>query len=426
MSREKHTFTSKEIAHVWANEGATHGKSPGAMRFEGPAFYSYATVIARIVKHKGKTAYVIDGASFSPSTRQHQSAVRHAIPDQGAARFIVDCGARGQSLNFTPASLRDWYLSERVKLLAAPASKYEHKRAEVVVQRDVLLDSAREVCRFFGLPTKRLDKMAESEVGEVIAARTICNDYANRRANARNKREATQRANRLVKFNALAERILNGPASNVDALPYDWKSLAESTPGLTEKLTAKFDELNAATIADWRAGKIAYARLVSDTSTMLRRVGDIVETSKGARVPLADAQRTFDFVVRKRLDVTRARLCEWNANGETHSVGMYALNKVNGFGIVAGCHRITWEEIERFAVSQQWLKFVRHIPQAWQLVQNRQDIHATLESIGKLDWLDDCGCLFAEVGEGEYLHVYGCERSVPVLDAGVFDLIGGC
>ncbi len=66
---------------------------------------------------------------------------------------------------------------------------------------------------------------------------------------------------------------------------------------------------------------------------------------------------------------------------------------------------------------------VADIPEHFQLVSNSQDIHATLESIGKLDQLDDCGCLFVEVGEGEYLSVYECTHSVPLLTYPVYRLL---
>ena len=80
---------------------------------------------------------------------------------------------------------------------------------------------------------------------------------------------------------------------------------------------------------------------------MLRAEDDEMVTSKGARVPLADAQRTYRFAL-----LVRAK--GWHKNGETHAIGGYQLDAVNDAGVVAGCHRVTWPEIESFAASQQW------------------------------------------------------------------------
>jgi hypothetical protein len=80
----------------------------------------------------------------------------------------------------------------------------------------------------------------------------------------------------------------------------------------------------------------------------LRQKGDEMETSKGATVPLSDAKRAFAFVTAKRQT-------GWHANSETFSIGQFTLSAVNEQGVVAGCHRVTWDEINRFAKSQAWI-----------------------------------------------------------------------
>ena len=63
----KTVFTSTEIAHVWVHESAPSGRSPGNASFDGDAFKSYATVIGRRIRSAGRTAYILDLASFSNS-----------------------------------------------------------------------------------------------------------------------------------------------------------------------------------------------------------------------------------------------------------------------------------------------------------------------------------------------------------------------
>jgi hypothetical protein len=60
----------------------------------------------------------------------------------------------------------------------------------------------------------------------------------------------------------------------------------------------------------------------------------------------------------------------------------------------------------------------------YELISNSQDIAATLESIGRADEIDDWGCLFVKVGDGDYDAVYGCEASTPLNSSRVYDLLG--
>jgi hypothetical protein len=56
---------------------------------------------------------------------------------------------------------------------------------------------------------------------------------------------------------------------------------------------------------------------------------------------------------------------------------------------------------------------VKDIPERFELVTDSQDIDAIAENEG-ID-LDDYGCLFVEILEGEYGQVYGCSGSIPYL-----------
>lgn len=109
------------------------------------------------------------------------------------------------------------------------------------------------------------------------------------------------------------------------------------------KLLAAMPEITA----EWLAGTRHSLPGSLNLPIMLRVSGDDMETSKGARVPLSDARRTYRF----------AQLCRakgWHRNGEQHAIGAYQLDAVNENGVVAGCHRVSWAEIERFAASQGW------------------------------------------------------------------------
>ena len=169
----KTVFTSTEIAHVWVHESAPSGRSPGNASFDGDAFKSYATVIGRRIRSAGRTAYILDLASFSNSTGKVQSRLRCSIPESEKV-FNVRCGHRGQYLDFTPRSLRDHYISESKAILDENPSRYAFKRAEQWNRAQAALRSALEVCEFFGLPHLKLSAdLAANEANSAQAADLI-------------------------------------------------------------------------------------------------------------------------------------------------------------------------------------------------------------------------------------------------------------
>ena len=96
-------------------------------------------------------------------------------------------------------------------------------------------------------------------------------------------------------------------------------------------------------ITKWRAGQ--YSGCLYDVPVMLRIDGDEVVTSRGARFPVSHAKRALAFV-RKVRESGQAYV----RNGHTIHLGPYALDRIEPDGTVkAGCHVVSWEEIERIA-----------------------------------------------------------------------------
>jgi hypothetical protein len=365
MKRTKTVFTSREIAHVWANQSASFGRCPSSMSFDGDAFKSYATVIARRIRARGKVAYVLDRASFSNSTSKHQSHVWRALAGSDKA-FHVRIGHRCQSLSFTPATLRDYYIAQFRANDEAP-SRYTHVRASSLLSRVSHLESAIDVCSYFGLGHKALDKTLAGLAEQVTEARQVSEAYETKRKAKREARWGEARiardtadARQLSNAIALAERLAKGGESeetvtdalNRRAFGYD-DCLLESRPDLKEAIaTLREREAELAKgraerdMARWIAGEKDVNAPYS-LPIALRADGDEMETSHGARVPLDSARRTYLFA-------RKVKALGWHRNGTTHQVGMYQLEAVNDTGIVAGCHRIAWTEIERFARVQGW------------------------------------------------------------------------
>lgn len=75
----------------------------------------------------------------------------------------------------------------------------------------------------------------------------------------------------------------------------------------------------------------------------------------------------------------------------------------------------TQEAITGARTAERVIKTVADIPDSFSLVQDSQDVKSCLEYIGKLDELDDTGCLFVEYTDADIGEVYQCNGYVPFL-----------
>jgi hypothetical protein len=119
-------------------------------------------------------------------------------------------------------------------------------------------------------------------------------------------------------------------------------AFADSLQPRIERLRAEFDRAqrlsNAEKIAEWLAGaRVAYPNGLPVACRVIG--GDTVETSRGARVPLADALRLAGL----------AKECREKGRGldlRGVAVGQYAGTRIDSTGtLVVGCHSIPWESI---------------------------------------------------------------------------------
>jgi hypothetical protein len=90
----------------------------------------------------------------------------------------------------------------------------------------------------------------------------------------------------------------------------------------------------------------------------LRVMGDMLQTSHGAEVPLSHAVKVFRFAKMIRLQnfapdgtpLVKETVTNWARNGKTIRVGHFQVDRVGSNGsFQAGCHQIAWEEVERVA-----------------------------------------------------------------------------
>jgi hypothetical protein len=93
----------------------------------------------------------------------------------------------------------------------------------------------------------------------------------------------------------------------------------------------------------WRQG--GRASFGYNLPTMLRVVGETVQTSRGAEFPADHARRAFPLLQRI-VESGKA----WERNGHKIPLGHFQIDRVDIGGTVhAGCHTVPWSEVERAA-----------------------------------------------------------------------------
>lgn len=290
-------FTSKEVDHQWAHELAPRGRCPSHEHFEGASFYSYSTEIGRILKRNGRKAYLLNVTQYSITTSGHQHALRMAIPGDAT---VFKVGGIGQGCSLYGADKKAGAIlfaysikqASKAKLKCAQARKEWNKNYYAAEQAG-WLQQAVEVSAFFGLRRKVDDRVV------VRLAQRIAADE---------RRMAAEEKARQIRIEAE----------------------------------------NAETVQRWLDGEDVWFPYSIDHPCRLRAVGDEMETSKGVKVPLAEARLAFNFA-------RKMRATGWHRNGGKFTIGEYQLDAVNESGVVAGCHRVSFDEIERFAKSEGWI-----------------------------------------------------------------------
>ena len=103
---------------------------------------------------------------------------------------------------------------------------------------------------------------------------------------------------------------------------------------------AEAQRMYADVVARWKADPSVYLHTrLFDMPTALRVKGDVVQTSRGAEIPVSHAKRLWPMIeaVRTKTDTFKPGT----------PLGVYKLSRINADGsIVVGCHDIAYSEIE--------------------------------------------------------------------------------
>lgn len=346
MSKTKSYFKSSEIAHVFVHQSAPEGRCASAMTFSGKTFYSYNTPIAELVENKrGERAIIINGTGYSVTTSGHQSALRSAAGHL-MSFYVYGVSRNGYSNNMpkTGKELVEYYLAKFGEKQPGEESHYAHVRAIAVLARHNFLHQAINAAQFFGLPTAKMEQKRAKALEEFDAACAVLTAREAKQKEAKFKREAQVREGAVRD----AAKWL---ADDSDLRPVTSAYLAkmDHEPELLAKVEAKNarcyqDQLNA-----WKRHEPLEISSYN-LPVALRREGDEIVTTLGARFPVDHAKRAY--VILKKLHERREK---FQANGHTIPVGGYRIECMDEAGtVVAGCHRVSWSEVSDLAAREGW------------------------------------------------------------------------
>lgn len=359
--RKKEYYTSKELPHIFAHRGAPKGRCPSAQTFSGDNYFSYSTCIAKLITGKnGAQGVILNHTRYSVTTSAHQGAVCNAASHIENKFYAGGVNRGGCGIErWDGKQLVAHYIAEFESLLKDPEgyertpgnpygnitskpSRYAHKRALRFLNAIHALDKAIRASEFFGLACKALKTKLAKFQPKIDEANTEIATYDQKKE----KRKHERQAETVKRHVATARKWL---ADDSDLRTISVGDIADSEPELYNQVAAKNCKLESEKIENWKAGKDVYLTSFG-LPTLLRREGEEIVTSLGARIPIEHARRAFAIVLK-----IRQRGVEFISNGRTIHVGIYQIESVSKDGdIVAGCHRISWEEIEDLAKRENF------------------------------------------------------------------------
>ena len=287
----KKVFTNAELPHVWVHQTQANGRS-STMSFAGPLIWSYRAPIASIVGKKNR-AVLFDNSSFSNTTAKHQNEIRRAIPFDLPV-FSVPCIDEGKTIDHK-RNLK--FYRKKIEELVISAKRARKHTENYLRQSEIWTDTGNEYAEFFNLKT-RFVPPSFSDVQEKIEAQ------------AKTRKLEIKREKAFWKGKEEEERLIR-------------------------------EEFLTAHLSAWRAGGNVYFPY-SFKEAFLRMVGDEVQTSRGARVPVSHVKKVIPFIK----EIQKGEKPAYKKNGKTIHLGMFSLNAIDSEGTVtAGCHVIPFSEV---------------------------------------------------------------------------------
>jgi hypothetical protein len=393
-------ITGAAILNSTSSTPTTNGQRSDARRavsglvVNAPDIEDIGDILARVARNG--VPYATDKAEMTRYLAKH----RDALSDDAANYMGALVGLRGVSV---AKLLRDAALKDAKEAKAKAERLAEHVEARSIRYADMsdkefrqiilnhgtqyssgpMRDMAKELkaARSLAIHAKRGPLAAKSRLATLRARVAIIDNevanYDERRegrvsrhgllmatATVRAWRDATPEGRALANWSTMRDLALagdklarSGRLAALQASGAELSRLADIGMAAITAENARLRELErerqrlaqAERVTLWLAGeRVGRVDFDADCGgAALRIMGDTLETSHGASVPLAHAIKVFQFV-----KLVRDKGESWRRNGKTIRVGHFQVDRIDPTGdFVAGCHSINWPEIERLAKS---------------------------------------------------------------------------
>lgn len=346
-------FPNAQVAHVWASQSQSEGRSStGHLYFRDSTIFSYRDgwPLAKFTQWRtpdDRRIVVVNAGRYSVTTSGHLSSVRGALRGLSGV-YIIDTQSRNlmASLASNPFSRRNLVneqiaaLVELGKELAKPRrTQYGRRSADQFERIQSLHGAHDELCELsFNLGLGR-----EPPHGDGFMAYDLDAMEATIREAFRRYYSGSKGRERLA---ALQQSLCESEMDKLHALLHP-----DAQDIVRERQYAKWrNDGSIITVAEWHDGKRGRIVTLYDTPTFVRRVGNTVETSRGAIVPFEAAKRLY-----LQAAYQKARGEAWSRDPADIAwrIGSFAVQSIDAHGNAKiGCHHLRFDEMERLAIRE--------------------------------------------------------------------------
>lgn len=318
----KRVFTNNDLCHLfcqWPRREQEHARNSGeSLRFEEAyravdddpdklepisVLYSYRTPIATMGQNNGEIYALITTQSYSITTTTKHMVHRYDMPPEVRTFYVHNplCRTSQDHARNIVAMIEE---ADELMLKASRARKYkDHHIAAAISRRR----EAHAYAEFFGIEGVELPDISEDMEASI--------ERVKRQEQERKQREKDLAESRKTQEAALFEKWQNDDAYMVGC-PLSYRQTS------TQPARLRFIV---------RSDKGKHVKML--------------ETSEGVRVSIKSAARAL-----RAIDIVRKR-----EEGKTVDISAdeltidkaYKVNQVRSDVVVIGCHRISWEDIER-------------------------------------------------------------------------------
>ena len=277
----KKVFSSNsELIHVWANNNEPEVyKRANSVSCQFNRLFSYSTCIAELY---GDNYAILNSHGYSNSTSKHQSHARSAIH----GRECISLDISRYNLNTLIFGQNDFN--------------------EVIVKHNEAKASA------LLIKASRSKKYAGVYNGQALSIFSSLKSYAD-----------------------LFGLTYQVSISDIDQLKNDAIEAEKKQKALDKIRKAEKIAEQAEALIKWRAGENVYHNF---EVTALRVYGEEVQTSRGARIPLAEAIRAWPLLQKIATSGEALR-------PENMRLGYYQVSSISSEALIVGCHTIPMAEV---------------------------------------------------------------------------------